>query len=417
MTGSSRDYLSRRTLILSFIFVPLLRPFFQFLYPLGLAKYVKQQDRPVVAPIDYSNESLMLKNGKLKKIYERIPENQEPLLKGHETILFDNSGAMFALAEGSKLISITNIVEDSDDSTILKADVNEVAYLGVGRPLGAQFAKDGSLIVADVILGLLKVSFPKNREPVVEVLATRVKLSDGTWSRIIFADDVAIGPKTGIIYFSDATDIAPDRLVNGDWDVMYASRLNGMLGSRTGRLLSYDPKTQQVEILADGFSFANGIGIDKDETYVAMSESLGMHFWKYNLTGPKKGKLEVLANGFLGMTGIPDGASCSHKTGKCYASFASGKPSIFNFLELLSPFADQMVRNLLLPLPKFLAPDTKRYGGCIEVDPKKPGKITRLFQDPYGKDITDLHGVTVHNEKLYFGSLHNDFIGVFDLSE
>ena len=39
-----------------------------------------------------------------------------------------------------------------------------------------------------------------------------------------------------------------------------------------------------------------------------------------------------------------------------------------------------------------------------------------LIQDPTGKDIGALTGVTVHDNKLYLGSLENDFVGVYDLS-
>ena len=37
------------------------------------------------------------------------------------------------------------------------------------------------------------------------------------------------------------------------------------------------------------------------------------------------------------------------------------------------------------------------------------------LQDPRGEDIGMLTGVTLWDEKLYLGSLHNDYIGVYDL--
>jgi hypothetical protein len=39
-----------------------------------------------------------------------------------------------------------------------------------------------------------------------------------------------------------------------------------------------------------------------------------------------------------------------------------------------------------------------------------------LIQDPDGSAIADVTGVTVHNNKLHHGSLHNNFVGVYDLS-
>ena len=51
--------------------------------------------------------------------------------------------------------------------------------------------------------------------------------------------------------------------------------------------------------------------------------------------------------------------------------------------------------------------------GVVEIDPGN-GQ-TRLLQDPHGEDIGMLTGVTLWDEKLYLGSLHNDYIGVYDL--
>ena len=61
-----------------------------------------------------------------------------------------------------------------------------------------------------------------------------------------------------------------------------------------------------------------------------------------------------------------------------------------------------------------LHPNT--YGGVVEIDPGN-GQ-TRLLQDPRGEDIgIMLTGVTLWDEKQYLGSLHNDYIGVYDLQQ
>ena len=76
---------------------------------------------------------------------------------------------------------------------------------------------------------------------------------------------------------------------------------------------------------------------------------------------------------------------------------------------------DWVVRGLIMTLPRSLAPKPKTYGCVVEFDPKI-NKITRIFQDPKGEDIAHLFGVAVNNGKLYFGSFHNKFIGVYDLN-
>ena len=57
-------------------------------------------------------------------------------------------------------------------------------------------------------------------------------------------------------------------------------------------------------------------------------------------------------------------------------------------------------------------------GGIVVFDPdkKEPSSFVKIIQDPQGKDIAHLTGVTIHQNKLYLGSLENDFIGVYDLA-
>lgn len=116
---------------------------------------------------------------------------------------------MYAVTEQSKLIKVSHIQldgssENNHNIPKLTAETTEVAHLGLGRPLGAKFDAHGNLYVADAIMGLIRVSFPEEKEqPKVELLASRVQLTDGTWSPILFADDVVIGPKTGYVYFTD----------------------------------------------------------------------------------------------------------------------------------------------------------------------------------------------------------------------
>ena len=157
------------------------------------------------------------KGGKLRKIYERFtsPE-QDVLLKGHETIVFDSKNQMYAITESSKVIQIKNYKKkDKTDPYKAMANTKTVADLGNGRPLGGAFDKKGNLYVADAVLGLIRVPVlsSKSRKSertgeilssdTVEILATNVTLKDGSISPILFADDVVIGPKTGFVYFTD----------------------------------------------------------------------------------------------------------------------------------------------------------------------------------------------------------------------
>lgn len=66
-------------------------------------------------------------------------------------------------------------------------------------------------------------------------------------------------------------------------------------------------------------------------------------------------------------------------------------------------------------LPKEWLPETEPYGGITVIDPETSSYVG-LIQDPTGQDIGHITGVTVYDNKLFLGSLSNDFIGVYDLS-
>lgn len=78
------------------------------------------------------------------------------------------------------------------------------------------------------------------------------------------------------------------------------------------------------------------------------------------------------------------------------------------------PF-DVSLRNMLLLLPKWIAPDVKPYGGIAIIDPERMEYVD-VIQDASGQNIRSITGVTLHDDKLYLGSLVNKYIGVYDLN-
>jgi len=112
-----------------------------------------------------------------------------------------------------------------------------------------------------------------------------------------------------------ACDVPLSREDNEKWDALHASKLAYMKGSKTGRLLRYDPKTEEVDLLATGMYFANGISVDKDENYLIITETFQAQVRKYYLKGEKMGQLDILLDR---LPGLPDGVDCSHDKETCY---------------------------------------------------------------------------------------------------
>lgn len=115
-----------------------------------------------------------------------------------------------------------------------------------------------------------------------------------------------------------------------------------------------------------------------------------------------------------------DGVDCGWKgvtadTSLCYAANPSSVTSVHKFLLKLPHPLDVIVKTMMFLLPKELLPHIEPYGGITVFDADTSTYI-ELIQDPTGADIGRLTGVTVFDNKLFLGSLHNDFIGVYDLS-
>ena len=78
---------------------------------------------------------------------------------------------------------------------------------------------------------------------------------------------------------------------------MYASQVNYIKGVQTGRLLRYDPLTDEMKVLARDLFFANGIGVDKDEKYLVFAETFSLRLGKYYLSGEKEGTIDYIVKG------------------------------------------------------------------------------------------------------------------------
>ncbi|KAL7460057.1 hypothetical protein ACHAXS_000524 [Conticribra weissflogii] len=391
--------------------------FLPYLLPNGPPVHIPLSKRPRPT-LDRRNVSLRLSSGKVTKIYERLTEGQEPLLIGPETVVLDNRGVIYSMTEDSKLVTLTKLQPDESNPHTMTAVVTQVANLGPGRALGGKFDKNGCLYFADVLMGLARICIKKsNQQNVkVELIASSVQLEDGSWSDIAYADDVDIGPKTGHVYFSDASDVRVDRDVkSGKWDIMYASKVEAMRGKMTGRILRFKPESGQVDVLATGAAFANGVAVDKDETFILYTSTYEGAVMKYFLDGDKKGQSEKILTQFPGFL---DGADCSFERGTCYVAIPSTISPLAGLVFSMPDFIGKPIRSLLMILPRWMTPNAEPYGGVAEIYPGSatiPPSVKRIFQDPDGRDVNIITGVTEFKGKLYLGSLHENYITVYDL--
>ena len=180
------------------------------------------------------------------------------VVTGPEDIAFDHEGrASTGLSDG-------RIVRLNADGT-----VTDLAHTG-GRPLGLEYAPDGTLYVADARRGLLRVD-----------LATRavtVLLDKAEGIAFHCVNDLEIA-KDGTLYFSDSSAV---------WGLDQATE--DILDQRpSGRVLKYDPRTDSdALVLARDLVFANGLALSLDEKQLFIAETGRYRIWRLWLSGDKK---------------------------------------------------------------------------------------------------------------------------------
>lgn len=153
-----------------------------------------------------------------------------------------------------------------------------------GRPLGLRFHPDGSLLVCDTRLGLLRVT-PDGK---VRHIADQ---AEGL--RFGFADDLDVDREGRHVYFSDASS---------KWHYN-EDMLDLIEHGGHGRLIRCDLATGATTVLMRGLQFANGVTLGPDDAYVLVTETGHYRVHRYWLKGARAGTHEVFIDN---LPGFPD---------------------------------------------------------------------------------------------------------------
>jgi len=309
-----------------------------------------------LAPNEVLNEAELLAKGQVNG-----PEDTE----------VDDQGRVYAGLDNGAIIRIGS-----------EGQVETFADTG-GRPLGMEFDADGNLLVADAWKGLLSVDSGGN----IEVLTRE---SNGV--PFAFTDDLAIADD-GSIYFSDASY----RFNQLDY------RLDLMSGRGYGRLLRYDPETDETETLMDGLHFANGVALAEDEAFVLVNETGRYRIQRYWLEGDKAGSSEVFAKN---LPGFPDNLA-RDKDGIFWIAVPSRRNAQ---MDGLHPYP--WLKNQVAKLPEWVQPNPEHYGLVLAFDSE--GELLGSLHDTDGDTLKMVTSVKPRQGALYFGSLYNDRIGKLD---
>jgi sugar lactone lactonase YvrE len=311
--------------------------------------------------------------------YERnnrlSPVQKLSLGDGHnpEDVAIDAEGKIYAGFEDGRIMVLQR------DGTQPRVFANTA-----GRPLGLVFDRDGNLIVADAVKGLLSV----NQAGELAVLATE---ADGV--RFGCLNDLDIGAD-GTIYFTEASNKFP-----------MTQHVHDLVEHRpNGRLLALEPESRTPRTLLRDLYFANGVAVSPDQTFVLVAETGKYRVRRVWLKEPKMGQTDVFIEN---LPGFPDGIS-SNGRDKFWLALVTPRQALFDKL-LPYPFA----RKMILRLPKFLQPAPERYSFVLGLDGN--GRVVENLQNGAEDCYAQIANVVESNGTLYFGSIGEDTVGRFSL--
>lgn len=246
--------------------------------------------------------------------------------------------------------------------------------------LGMVFDAQGELIACSLGGRLLAIS----ADGAVRTLVHEV---DGAPLQLV--NDVDIGPD-GTIFFSESstetTDTALDLLQHrGD-----------------GRLLAYDPATGATKVLLTGLYYANGVAVSADGSFVLVVETTAYRVRRVWLSGPRRGEDELFIEN---LPGFPDGVSCD-EDGVFWLALMNPRNTFIDW-SLQHPWIRKVAARL--PLAWF-ANAAPRYGFVLGFD--ADANVVANLQDPSGRHYAGISCVIRRGDRLYFGSLLEDSVGV-----
>lgn len=294
---------------------------------------------------------------------------------GPEDVAVDPAGGIYAGYEDGRIV---RFAADGGDPRLL-------ANTG-GRPLGLEFAPDGSLVVCDGHKGLLRISL----DGAIEVLAT-----EAGGVPFGFTNDLDVAAD-GTIYFSDASDKFGPAMKARDDVIEHGGR---------GRLMKFDPQTGEATVLLDGLQFANGVALAPDGGSVLVAQTGQYDVLRYWLEGERSGTHEVFVEN---LPGIPDGISSNGRDTYWLALFTLRNPA----LDAIS--RRPWLRKVVYRLPQVLQPQPVRHAFVLGLSPD--GRILHNLQHAGRDSFSPITSATEANGRLYLGSLAQDAIGVLDLA-
>lgn len=291
-------------------------------------------------------------------------------IRGAEDIAIGPDGSLYTGTQNGDIVAIR---PDGQSHKIFATG---------GRPLGMRWLGGASLVVADGKRGLMRVSPSGENALLVPNSAERPILCNG----------VAVAPGGREVYFTSSSANYPLGKIAG----------GAMVDDRSGALYRYDLDTRRATRVLDNLSFPNGVAVLHDGSIV-IAETFSCRLLRWD---PRDGSssASVLADG---LPGYPDNLSVD-EDGRLYIALCGSRQPLLDLIRFVP-----MSGYPLVPLFGDAHPmsEVSRYAvyenGSISVHELGDGPDA----------FAPLTSVVRRGDKLYFGSVGQDGIGMLQMTE
>ncbi|HEU0132215.1 MAG TPA: SMP-30/gluconolactonase/LRE family protein [Mycobacteriales bacterium] len=261
--------------------------------------------------------------------------------------------------------------------------VEQVGDVG-GRPLGLEVLRDGRVLVCHDQRGLLRL------DPDTGAVETLVESVAG--ERLLFTSN-AVEAGDGTVYFTQSSR-------RFGFDHYRADLLEH---SGTGRAFRLDPNGD-VDVVADGLDFANGVALGAREESLVVAETAAYRLTRITLAGERAGERRPLVDN---LPGFPDNIARG-PSGLIWVAMPNPRDRRLDAALPRAPW----LRRAVWRFPERLQPQPARTVWVLGVN--EYGVIQKDFQAP-GDRYAFATGVAEHGGRLYLASLSESALAVLDL--
>ncbi len=289
-----------------------------------------------------------------------------------EDATLGRDGGIFVSTKGGAIIRIQN------------RGVSEHVNVG-GTPLGIETDSDGSLVVANAVSGLQRITSDGK-------IVTLVNAIDA--EPLVNANSLGIGPD-GVLYFSQSGTKFTAEEFGG---TLEPSLLDILEHGGQGSVFAFDPASGQLDQLMTGLNYANGVAVSAGGDFLLVAETAHYRILKYWLTGESQGSTEVLIDN---LPGFPDNIK-NGINGRFWIGFVAPRN------ELLDTLSDKpFLRKVVQRLPAAVRPKPEPFSHVIAIN--ADGEVLMNLHESTGR-FPMLTGVLETRDSLYLTTLNGNHL-------